>query len=271
MRDLAASLDDRGRKSLLEDIAATEGESQPALPDRHIQIATRALTNLVLLFSKGSHAVAEELLAAVTGQVLGECVTPKLDQKIVDNLVHTFSMVQTDFGPQAVTLCDVICAAAAPSHRDPKLDVNGFYNLQYISDRCRAEFSNHNLFYFLSMHEKLLSLPATWCFDMPGHGKGTCDGLGAGIKKMLGNWMCGLEDVPSPIRMCSAPMPSDKRQTFAWQVCDFSRIPVFGGQGQKPISTYAGHFYRCRLHQILCMAINKQEREGATAPIPMLV
>ena len=140
MCDLAASLDDRGRKSLLEDIAATEGESQPALPDKHIQIATRALTNLVLLFSKGSHAVAEELLAAVTGRVLGECVTPKLDQKIVDNLVHTFSTVQTDFGPQTVTLCDVICAAAAPSHRDPKLDVNGFYNkdidnLRAVADR----------------------------------------------------------------------------------------------------------------------------------------
>ena len=58
-----------------------------------MQIATRALTNFVLLFSKGSHAVAEELLAVVRGRVLGECVTPKLHEKIVNNLVHTFSMV----------------------------------------------------------------------------------------------------------------------------------------------------------------------------------
>ena len=95
MRELAAALHDWGRRSLLEDITATEGESQPALPDKHLHIATRALTNLVLLFSKGSHAVVEELLAAVRGRVLGECVTPKLDQEIVNNLVHTFSMVQT--------------------------------------------------------------------------------------------------------------------------------------------------------------------------------
>ena len=147
----------------------------------------------------------------------------------------------------------------------------GVSKVIYISDRCRAEFSNHNLLFFLSMHEKLLAIPATWCFDMPGHGKGTCDGLGAGIKKMLGNWMCGLEDVPSPSECVQHLCRCDKRQTFAWEVCNFSRIPVFGGQGQKPISTYAGHFYRCRLHKILCMAINKQEREGATAPIPLLV
>ena len=59
MRELAAAHDDRGRRSLLEDSTATEGKSQPALPDKHMQIATRALTNLVLLFLKGSHAVAE--------------------------------------------------------------------------------------------------------------------------------------------------------------------------------------------------------------------
>ena len=58
----------------------------------------------------------------------------------MNNLVHTFNMVQTDFGPRAVTLCDVICAAAAPSHRDPILDVNAFYNrdidnLRAVADR----------------------------------------------------------------------------------------------------------------------------------------
>ena len=228
MCELAAALDDRGRKPLLEDITATEGESQPALPNKHMQIATRPLTNMVLLFSKGSHAVAEELLADVRGRVLGECVTPILDQKIVNNLVHTFNMVQADF-------CDLIFAGEAPSHRDPNLDVNGFYNrnisiLRAVADRLGVPVNKM----YRGMHEKLLALPATWCFDMPGHGKGTCDGLGAGIKKMLGNSMCGLEDVHSPSECVQHLCRVTKSKPLCGKYATFCEYRFLEVKGKNP-------------------------------------
>ena len=107
-----------------------------------------------------------------------------------------------------------------------------------ISDRCRAEFSNHNLLYFVSMHEKLLALPASWCFDMPGHGKVTCDGLGAGMKKMLGNWMSGLEGVPSPSEcvqhLCRVTKSKPLRGKYA-TFCEYRFLEVKGKNPFPPL------------------------------------
>ena len=51
-----------------------------------------------------------------------------------------------------------------------------------------------------SKHDSKFILPREWFFTEPEHGKSDCDGLGAGIKKMLWVW-CATSETHSP-RMC---------------------------------------------------------------------
>ena len=73
----------------------------------------------------------------------------------------------------------------------------GVYKVVWIFDRAPQEFSNALNLWYLSGSRELHRMHGECVFEMPGHGKGPCDGIGAGLKRMLGLWAKKRTTIPT--------------------------------------------------------------------------
>ena len=98
----------------------------------------------------------------------------------------------------------------------------GVSRVVYISDRSPHEFSNSTTLRAMHDHVATHGVPGEWVFDMENHGKDLCDGIGAGIKRMLYNWCLTLRQCPTDA-MCiqylwdhtkGRPIRSEKHAKF---------------------------------------------------------
>ena len=59
--------------------------------------------------------------------------------------------------------------------------------LHYITDSPSSQYRNKTIAAILARHVSLFGIRASWTYLESGHGKGPCDGVGGGIKKMADN------------------------------------------------------------------------------------
>ena len=79
----------------------------------------------------------------------------------------------------------------------------GVRRVFYVSDRAPQEFSNATYLECLNSHLKTYGVVAEHIFEEPGHGKGDCDALGGGVKRMLGDFFSDCEYLPTPAECVS--------------------------------------------------------------------
>lgn len=58
-------------------------------------------------------------------------------------------------------------------------------HIYYVSDGAGSQFKNFKNIGNLAFHEEDFGLPATWIFTATGHGKSTCDGMSAVVKRSV--------------------------------------------------------------------------------------
>ena len=94
IRELSDLLDPDTFKTMVEDLRATEGELLPAErsgAERTAAAAARALSNLLLLWSQGSHTLANTILGTVQRRVLGKDAE-SVDSVIVEGMEDRFGV-----------------------------------------------------------------------------------------------------------------------------------------------------------------------------------
>lgn len=120
IRELSDLLDPDTFKTMVEDLRATEGEVLPAErsgAERTAAAAARALSNLLLLWSQGSHTLANTILGTVQRRVLGKDAE-SVDSVIVEGMEDTLKLLRDNTGPQGVTAREVLLAGCIPKGKD---------------------------------------------------------------------------------------------------------------------------------------------------------
>lgn len=56
--------------------------------------------------------------------------------------------------------------------------------IHYLTDSPTSQYRNKTMFYLISHYPEIFHVRATWDSLEAGHGKGPCDGLGAGVKRL---------------------------------------------------------------------------------------
>ena len=120
IRELSDLLDPDTFKTMVEDLRATEGEVLPAErsgAERTAAAAALALSNLLLLWSQGSHTLANTILGTVQRRVLGKDAE-NVDSVIVEGMEDTLKLLRDNTGPQGVTAREVLLAGCIPKGKD---------------------------------------------------------------------------------------------------------------------------------------------------------
>ena len=96
MRELSDLLDPNMFKTMIDDLRATEGEPLPAEcsgAEGSAGAAARALSNLLLLWSQGSHTLANTILGTCQRRVLGKD-PESVDSVIVKGMENTLKLLR---------------------------------------------------------------------------------------------------------------------------------------------------------------------------------